>query len=142
MSPSKSELKETILNSDPDDWEFIDMPQTWTLLSEGLAIETVGTGGSYSSTDIQQPEFASLPDSEHDERTQIRIMYNGTPFKQLPALRLDGGRIRMIKPNHDHDDGTRYLSEFEAQLSQIMSMDDFLSRQGATIDVEIRGRGI
>jgi len=130
------------LDSNPDEWEFIDVPQTWVLWSEMFTIETVGTDGANSYRDIDQPDFVSLPDQEHDKQTNIRIMYEGTPFHQLPALSLDGGRIRMIKPDRDHDNGTRYLTEFEAQLSQIMSQDDFMGRQGNTIDVEIRNEGI
>ena len=118
------------------------MPQTWFLWSELLTIKTVGVDGANSYRDVEQPDFVSLPDPEHDKETNIRILYEGTPFHQLPVLSLDGGRIRMIKPNRDHDDGTRYLTEFEAQLSQIMSQDDFFRKQGNTINVEIRGEGI
>jgi len=116
----------------------MDLPQTWVLWEESLSIEDIGRDGHGAMDEIAQPDFASLPDPDHDKESLIRIFYKGTPFKQLPIQRLDGGRIVMVKPDRDHDDGTRYLTEFEAQLSQIMSPDDFLRKQGGTIEVEIR----
>jgi len=142
VPPTQSDVKETILSSSPDNWEFIDAPQTWVLWSEQITIETLGLSHTDSQQDISQPDFASLPDPDHDQEASIRISYKGTPFHQIPVLILDGGGIRMIKPNRDHSDGTRHITEFEAHLSQIMSMDDFRMKQGRTIDVEIRGRGI
>lgn len=138
MPPQQSDLKKTILNSSPNNWEFIDTPQTWVLWPEMLSIKTIGLSHTDAYRDIDQPDFASLPDPEHDKEMTVRLLYNGTPFDQLPAMGLDGGRIRMIKPSTDHDSGTRFLTEYEAQLSQIMSQDDFMMKQGGTIDIEIR----
>lgn len=138
VPPAHSELYRTIVDSDPDAWDFMDLPQTWVLWEESLSIEDIGRDGHGAMDEIAQPDFASLPDPDHDKESLIRIFYKGTPFKQLPIQRLDGGRIVMVKPDRDHDDGTRYLTEFEAQLSQIMSPDDFLRKQGGTIEVEIR----
>lgn len=141
MPPQQTDLRRTILNSNADAWEFIDVPQTWVLWEEMLTIETVGIDGVNSDRSINQPDFASLPDPDNDIETAVRVMYKGTPFDHLPVLGLDGGRIRMIKPNRDSN-GVRHITEYEAQLSEIMSMDDFMSRQGNAIDVEIRNTGV
>ncbi|ARS89338.1 hypothetical protein B1756_05975 [Natrarchaeobaculum aegyptiacum] len=66
------------------------------------------------------------------------MKHKGTPFDQLPVLSLDGHKITMIQPKTDHNQGVRYLSDYEAKLSQIMSQDDFMAKQGNTIDVQIR----
>lgn len=137
MADTRHDAKQLILDSLEGDWQFMDMPQTWVHWPERLTIKIVT--GIGVPRDINQPDFAELPDSEHDQEMQVRMLHQGTPFDQLPALRLDGGRITMIKPDTDHDDGTRYLSEYEAKVSQVMSQDDFLGKQGNTIDVEIRG---
>ncbi|GAA0279632.1 hypothetical protein [Halobacterium noricense] len=142
MPLTKSELREAVLDSNPDEWEFIDMPETWVLLSEELKIEEVGSPSSEGRRDITQPDFVNRPDDEHDQRTQIRVSYRGVPIDQRPALSLDGHRIMMVQPDTDHSSGDRYLTEYEAHLSQIMSQDDFLRRQGNTIDVGIQGRGV
>ncbi|WP_143421049.1 hypothetical protein [Halorubrum halodurans] len=139
MPPQKADVRESVLDSNPDNWEFVDMPQTWVHWPEQISIEDLGHTGSVGRRDIDQPDFVSLPDEEHDQESQIRISHQGVPFDQLPVLSLDGHRINMVKPDIDRDDGTRYLTEYEAKLSQIMSQDDFLRKQGGTIDVEIRG---
>lgn len=92
--------------------------------------------------EIDQPDFASLPDAENDIRSEVRLEYQGIAFQQLPILKLDGFRITMIEPDIDPNTGDRYLTQYENQLSQIMSQDDFQAKRGNVIDVDLQGRGI
>lgn len=142
MSPQKTDLRRSILNSQSNNWEFIDTPETWVLWSESLTIEEIGMDGHGSRRNISQPDFANLPDQNNDEETQIRIAHSGVPIDQLPALNLDGGRIFMIQPDTDHSTGDRYLTQYESQLSKVMSMDNFQRKQGNSIDVEVRSQAI
>lgn len=136
--PTKSQVKDKIKTSAASNWEFIDTPESWALRKENLVIQEVGIDGFGDTRDISQPDFVSLPDDQNDKETKIRVVHKGTPFDQIPALHLDGHRIKMVKPRKDRNQNVRYISDYEAKLSQIMSQDDFIRKQGNTISVEIR----
>lgn len=131
MPPQRQDLRQEIGSSNSDNWDFIDMPPTWVLWPEQLSISQIP---EYKDS-IPQPDFVSLPDPDNDLEGQVRISYRGVPFDQLPIYELDGHRITMIKPQLT--DSPPSLTQYEAKLSQIMSQDDFMRKQGGSIDVQI-----
>lgn len=139
VGKSRSDVRNIILESSAEDWEFIDMPQTWVHWPERITIRTQTQILTDSTRDIEQPDFVHLPDPEHDKEMQVRLLHQGTPFDQRAVMRLNGGKYTIVQPEYDDSDDVRYLSAYEAQLSQIMSHADFHGSQGITIDVEIRG---
>lgn len=131
----KSELRSQIVDSDSNDWEFIDAPETWVLDPDReLMIREVG---DWHHTSV---DWSVYPDQEHDQRGSIRVSYLGTPFDHLPAFSLDGHRLKIIQPQRDRSGSgppQMFLNEYEAQLSRIMSMDDF-DQKIQRVDVELR----
>ncbi len=142
MVTQQSNLKEKILNSEPNQWTVYDTPRTWVFWPESISIETIGRDGYGSQPPISQPDFATFLDTNHDRESQIRITHNGVPFDQLSVLCLNRGRISMVEPHTDPSTGDEFISQYEAKISEIMSTDDFSSEQGDQIDVEIRGIGV
>lgn len=135
---NKEELQTNIVSSLIEDWEYREPPKTWVNYRENIKIQEVGCDGFGNKVDIEQPDFVSLPDDEHDQETEIRVEYQGIPFDQQPALVLDGGRITMVKPEQNHSTGQRYINEYQYVLSEIMSTDDFSRKCGSALDVEVQ----
>lgn len=135
---SQTSAQNKIENSLDSDWVFMDTPETWVNHKEKIEIREVGNDGFGTRRSINQPGFVSLPNASADEETQIRVLQAGVPVDQKPVLSLDGHKTTMIKPDSDPTSGERYLSQYEAKLSAIMSQDDFMRKKGNTIKVDIR----
>jgi len=140
MPPPQTDVRRTVLNSSNTNWDSLDTPETWVNWQEQIKIKEEPY--RVSPDEIDQPDYVTLPDHENDVKTSVRISYQGVPVDHLPALKLDGFRITMIQPNTDPNTGDKYITQYEAKLSQIMSLDDFMQKQGNQIDVDIRGQGI
>jgi hypothetical protein len=138
MPPQQQNLKDTIENSSPSNWQEFDTPETWVHWSEKLEVREIGIDGHGERRNVNQPGFATLPDDQHDQESQVRISYSGIPFDQLPILSLDGHRITMIQPQTDHNTGDHYLNQYEVTLSRIMSQANFQQEIGGRIDVQVR----
>ena len=139
--PTPDEMRQEILDSHPEQWDSFDPEPTWVLKSNrDLSIRLLRQY-THEERKRDQPDWASsLPNPTTAEDT-LRVEFRGAPFDQYKVIELDEYRITMVYPDRDIDeeagDQEFYLTEYEAQLSRIMSLEDF-DRKLSQLDVDIR----
>lgn len=133
-----AEIRQDIMDAPLTEWEFFDAPQTWVLTTNRDISLRLLYPHSREDREISQPDWASNLPNPRSEENRMRVEYRGAPIDQFPVHRLDEFRIAMITPDIDHDSDSdeRVLTEYEAQLSRIISRDEFDAKV-AGMDVRI-----
>ena len=119
------EHREVIIQSDPNDWEWFDDPETWVLTTNRDYSIAVLNPEELEDREIDIPEWtAAFPDST-TTMNAIRVLYRGTPFNHIAVGQIDEPRNTIILPNTDHNaaegENKQVLTEYEMHLSDIMS---------------------
>lgn len=135
--PRPSKLRKIIVNSEPAEWERFENPSSWALWDEEITISDIGHYGSGETASVKKPDFLQKSETNVHEKSTIRITYRGTPFDQLPVLRLDSDRIQMVKPKINQSTGEAYLDEYETHLSQTITSEDILELRGDILQLDI-----
>lgn len=139
--PTPDDMRAEIVDSHPDQWEYFDPEPTWILKSNrDLSIRLLRQY-SHEERKVDQPDWASSMPNPTTAEDLLRVEFRGAPIDQIKAIQLDEYRITMVYPDRDVDEETGeqdfYLTEYEAHLSQIMSMYDF-NQKVKQMDVSIR----
>jgi hypothetical protein len=127
--PTTDEMREEIMDSTPDQWEYFDPEPTWVLKSNrDLSIRLLHQY-THEERKIDQPDWASSLPNPTTADDVLRVEFRGAPIDQIKAIQLDEFRITMVYPQREINEETGeeefFLTEYEAHLSRIMSMDDF-----------------
>jgi len=122
-------MRQEILESHPDQWDFFDAPPTWVHKSNrDLSIRLLRKE-NHQDRKIDQPEWASTLPNPTTAEDDLRVEYRGAPIAHLPVIQLDEYRVTMVYPDTEVDEESEefdyFLTEFEAHLSRIMSQYDF-----------------
>jgi hypothetical protein len=138
---SPEEMRDEIIDSHPDQWEYFDPEPTWVLKSNrDLSIRLLKR---YSREDrkVDQPDWASAMPNPTTAEDLLRVEFRGAPIDQIKVIQLDEYRVTMVYPDREIDEEAGeqefFLTEYEAHLSRIMSMHDF-DQKIKQMDVSIR----
>lgn len=139
--PTPAEMREEILNSHPDQWTGFDPEPTWVLKSNRDFSIRLLRQYSPEERKIDQPDWASRLPNPTASKDYLRVEFRGAPIDQLQVIELDESRVTIVHPrreiNEDSGEQELYLTEYEAQLSRIMSLEDFDWKLNQ-IDVTVR----
>ena len=139
--PTRDEMQEEIIDSHPDQWKYFDPEPTWVLQSNRDLSMRLLQRHSREERKTDQPDWASSLPNPTTAEDQLRVEFRGAPIDQIKAIQLDEYRITMVYPDRDIDEETGeqdfFLTEYEAQLSRIMSMHNF-DQKLRQLDVTIR----
>lgn len=138
MTPE--EVRETIEQSRPDEWEYFEPEPTWVLKTDRDVSIRLVRQYDHDDRKVEKPDWANVANSTTAEDI-LRIEFRGTPVDEEKVIELDGYRLTMVYPQRDVDepsgDEQLFITDYEAQLSRIMSLDDFDQKTGQ-LEVEIR----
>ncbi|WP_152424763.1 hypothetical protein [Natronococcus jeotgali] len=122
---SPVDMRDAIVQSPIEAWEYFDFPSTWVLkTNRDFSIELLNRY-SREERETEQPEWASVFPNDTTYTNTARVLYRGAPFDEKNVLQLDEFRAIVVQPTRDRDtdedEPDLHLTQYEAQLSHIMS---------------------
>ncbi len=124
---STTDLKQAVLDSNPDDWDTDDVPDSFAYPNRSITVERIG---EWSSAPAPWTDWSS---GDTLQQAKYRLFHDGEPFDQIDLFALGDGTLVPL-PDYTPPDGSSNvtpdefvlsLNRYEEALGEIASTGDF-----------------